>query len=462
MRRFGAVLVAVVLVSGLFGAGVAEAGAVSWSPCEGAPAGHPVECATLTVPADWSTGTGSVALRVSRLRATSPERRVGVLMFNPGGPGTGAAGYLMAPQYARAYFGPEVLARFDVVGVDPRGVGGSTPVSCAVPADDPSVDRFPSSAAGVRALVRSNVAFARSCDHAEQLDTASVARDLDAVRAALGERQLSFLGVSYGTMLGRAYAELFPHRLRALALDAIVDRSLPVSRLVADDAAAVQDGVEHFASWCASSSCGVDVLPALHSVLASADRGELLAGDRPVTAYQVSAGVNAHLQSPLLYPALATALRAALALDGSGLVGLGADPLGSAMYRTIVCQDFDTRAFTAQLPGLARRVQRAGPALRGYSEFWDIASGCAGWPVAAAWRPHRWPHLDLPPALLLSGAHDVATPRRWAERTRRQLPESTLLRWSEAGHSAWHLNSECATQATIAYLLTRELPTTTC
>ncbi len=264
-------------------------------------------------------------------------------------------------------------------------------------------------------------------------------------------------------MLGRSYAELFPHRLRALALDAIVDRSLPVARLVVDDAAAVQDGVEHFASWCtADSSCGLDVLAALRSVLASADRGELLADGRPVTAYQVASGVNAHLQSPLLYPALSSALKAALSLDASGLVGLPADPVRHAMYRSIICQDLDTRTFTAQLPSLGRRVQRAGPALRGYSEFWDIASGCAGWPVPSAWRPHRWPHLDLPLTLLLSGAHDVATPRVWAERTRRQLPNSTLLRWSEAGHSAWQLNSECATQATIAYLLTVRPPATPC
>lgn len=203
-RKWVAAGAAGVLVSGLFGAGVAQAAGIDWGACEGTPAGHPAECATVTVPADWSTGSGSVSLRVSRLRAADPARRIGVLMFNPGGPGTGAAGYLMAP----AYFGPELLARFDVVGVDPRGVGGSTPIDCALPSDDPSVDRFPSDAAGVRALVRANVAFARPCEHAEHLDTASVARDLDAVRAALGERQISFLGVSYGTMLGRSYAEL--------------------------------------------------------------------------------------------------------------------------------------------------------------------------------------------------------------------------------------------------------------
>lgn len=408
---------------------------------------------------DWATGRGRVNLRVARLSAAEPSKRIGVLMFNPGGPGTGAAGYLTRPEYAEQYFGKAVLDRFDVVGVDPRGVAGSQPVDCGLPAHDSAVDRFPDDEAGVRDLVRANRAFARSCRGplAEHLDTVSVARDLDAVRAALGERQVSFLGVSYGTMVGRAYAELFPHRLRALALDAVVDRSLPTSRLVVDDAKAVQDGVEHFAGWCATS-CGLDVPAVLSEVLDLADRGGLKAGQTAVTTREVQMGVNAFLQSPLLYPELARALAAARQGDGTALheTGMHADPVAYRLYRSIICQDIDTAGFTARLPSLVHQVRAVAPALRGYSEFWDIASGCAG--VPARWRPHPWSGAGLPPVLLVSGAHDVATPRAWAENTRRQLPNSRLLRWQGAGHSAWQLNNRCATDATVDYLITRELP----
>jgi pimeloyl-ACP methyl ester carboxylesterase len=470
VRRIGAALLALVAATTLAGCGQAEAGqatTVDWRTCPGAPADYPVRCAIVTVPLDWTNGQGRVNLRVARLSAAGPAKRIGTLMFNPGGPGTGAVGYLSRPEYANQYFGKSILDRFDVVAVDPRGVGGSQGIDCALPANDPAMDRFPGDVAGVRVLTEANAAFAKSCRErsgplAEHLDTVSVARDLDAVRAALGERQISFLGVSYGTMVGRAYAELFPQRLRALALDAIVDRSLPASRLVIDDAKAVQDGVDQFARWCtAQVSCGMDVPKVLSEVLATADRGELKAGQTTVTTREVQMGVNAFLQSPLLYSELANALRAAQQKDGTTLheTGMNSDPAAYRMYRSIICQDLGTEEFTAHLPELGRRVRELAPALRGYSEFWDIASGCAGWPVPAGWQPHPWPHSPgLPPTLLVSGAHDVATPRPWAENTHRQLPNSMLLRWDGTGHSAWQMNNACAREATVDYLITRELP----
>jgi pimeloyl-ACP methyl ester carboxylesterase len=185
-------------------------------------------------------------------------------------------------------------------------------------------------------------------------------------------------------------------------------------------------------------SCGLDVPTVLPEVLAMADRGEVEAA----TTREVQMGVNAYLQSPLLYPRLAEALKAARQGDGTALSGAGmhADPVAYGMYRSIICEDVGT----ANLPELGRRVRAVAPALRGYSEFWDIASGCAGWPVPVRWRPHPWTgSAELPPTLLVSGAHDVATPRSWAENTRRQLPNSMLLRWDGAGHSAWQINNRC-------------------
>jgi hypothetical protein len=145
-------------------------------------------------------------------------------------------------------------------------------------------------------------------------------------------------------------------------------------------------------------SCGLDVPDVLPAVLDMADRGELRAGPTTVTAREVQMGDNAFLQNPLLYPKLAGALAAALRQDGTALhaTGMHADPAAYRMYRSIICQDI--------------------------------------------------------------GAHDVATPRAWAENTRRQLPDSMLLRWQGAGHSAWQINNRCATDATVAYLVTRELP----
>jgi pimeloyl-ACP methyl ester carboxylesterase len=191
-------------------------------------------------------------------------------------------------------------------------------------------------------------------------------------------------------------------------------------------------------------------------VLDLADRGELKAGQTVVTTREVQMGVNAFLQSPLLYPELARALTAARLHDGTALhaTGMHADPAAYRMYRTIICQDIGTADVAARLPELARRARAVAPALRGYSEFWNIASGCAGWPMPARWRPHLWVAAALPPVLLVSGAHDVATPRSWAENVHRQVPNSALLRWEGAGHSAWQINNGCATNVTVDYLVT--------
>ncbi|MEV4759064.1 alpha/beta hydrolase [Micromonospora sp. NPDC049559] len=421
----------------------------------------------MTAPLDWSTGQGRVDLRVARLPAADPEKRIGVLMFNPGGPGNGAVGYVTSPVYAEQYFGREILDRFDVVAVDPRGVAGSQGLSCGLPAYDPAVNRFPVDRRGLDVLVGANAQFAESCRElsgplAEHLDTLSVARDLDLVRGRLGEPKISFLGVSYGTMVGRAYGELFPRRLRALALDAVVDRSLSARQLVLDGAGAVQDGVERFAGWCATQGCGLDVRAALTQILALADRGGLRSDGQPVSAYEVQLGVNAYLQTPLAYPDLVNALSAAQRGEGTGLraVGMQENQAMYGMYRAIICQDIGTD-FVGRLPETGLQLRENAPALRGYSEFWDIASGCAGWPVPPRWQPHPWPASAasaLPPTLLLSGTHDVATPPAWAERVHRQLPGSVLLRWDGDGHSAWQLNSRCATDATVRYLVTLAPP----
>ncbi|MBE1463349.1 alpha/beta hydrolase [Kibdelosporangium phytohabitans] len=465
MAKIKSVLLASVVAGTMFTCTQAQAKeTIDWRACPEAPKDHPVRCAAVRVPADWSTGRGQVSLRIARLPAADVSKRVGVLMFNPGGPGSGAAGYLTQPLYAERYLGKAVLERFDVVGIDPRGVAGSEPIKCDKPAHDPAVDRFPADTAGVRALIAANAAFAQSChgSAAEHLDTVSVAHDMDAVRSLLGERQISFLGVSYGTMLGRAYAERFPDRLRALVLDAIADRSLGAGKLAIDDAKAVQDSVNRFAGWCAGQTgCGVDVPEALRSVQDMADRGQLKAGQANVTAREVQMGVNAFLQSPMLYPNLATALKAAQQGDGTAIhqTGMHTDPWGYGMYRSIICQDVDTRGVAARLPELGRTAREVAPDLRGYSEFWDIMSGCVGWPIPAQWQPHPWrATAQLPPTLLVSGAHDVATPRLWAENTRRQLPNSMLLRWDGDGHAAWPMHNACANARTVDYLITRQLP----
>jgi len=316
--------------------------------------------------------------------------------------------------------------------------------------------------------MRSNRQFGDACAQGSgplfaHLDTGSIARDMDTVRRALGEETISFLGLSYGTMLAQSYAELFPAHVRAMVVDGVVDRSLSWRRMAAIDAAAVEDGVGRFARWSAgderSALHGQDVHGFLTSLLRRADSGEIKDGDRRVRAEEIAQAVNAGLQSPQLYEMLATALRKTDdSKDMAPLTPMATNP-DYALYRSIICQDIPGPVDAeSALPAAVRLVRKAGPTLRGYSEFWDIVSGCAGWPVNSAWTPHAWRvPKSFPPALLLSGAHDVATPPAFADGVRRALPTGRLLRWDGDGHTAW-LNSPATVVAAIDYLTTLRVP----
>ncbi|MGP3978040.1 alpha/beta fold hydrolase [Streptomyces sp. 8N114] len=433
------------------GASGRASGAISWKRCAKTAASDPVRCGAISVPVDWSRPGASERTRihVARLPASDPGHRIGTLFFNPGGPGEGEIGYLLDAKTRKRYFPAALRERFDIVAVEPRGVGRNTPLHCPLPLDT-KVSRFPTDQSKAAALVRSNQRLGADCARKSgavfgHLDTASVARDMDAVRAALGERQVSFLGVSYGTMLAQSYAELFPRRVRTMVLDGVVDRSLSWRRLAEIDAVAVEDGVGRFAKWCAAhTDCalhGRDVPAFLRALQHRADAGRIVDGARPVRAEEIAQAVNNALNMPPLYSGLASALRkVGETRKFEPLAGFtAAKNPGYPAYRAIICQDVPVRDGAAKaFPDEVRRLRALAPTLRGYSEFWDIASGCAGWPEQSKWRRHAWRvPKGFPPVLLLSGSHDVATPRPFAVRVHRALPGSRLLRWDGDGHTAW-------------------------
>lgn len=205
-------------------ASAAGTGSVDWKPCADAPG---VDCGAVTVPIDYAhpeKGTTSVAL--ARRKATDPQARIGAVLMDPGGPGGPGAGQVKEGWSLSA----EVTKRFDTVGFDPRGIGDSTQIKCGldeVIADHPEVPR---SQAEFEQLAQYNRKVGDSCSRltgplARFADTKTVARDMDAIRAALGEKKLTYYGVSYGTLMGQQYAELFPGKVRALVLDSNMDHS---------------------------------------------------------------------------------------------------------------------------------------------------------------------------------------------------------------------------------------------
>jgi pimeloyl-ACP methyl ester carboxylesterase len=239
--------------------------ALTWHDC-----GGPFECTRIDVPLDHDgPGGEQISVAMIRLPATDPAHRVGSLFVNPGGPGSSGVDFVRGD--ARDVLPAQVQSRFDIVGFDPRGVGRSTPIRCFPSVAEQQeffadVPAFPVGSAQRAAYADQMARLASSCaalnpallDH---LSTANVARDLDVMRAAVGDARLSYAGYSYGTLLGQTYAGLFPDRVRVLALDGVLDPvawttgrgqqgdSVPFSLRVGGPAATT-GAMDHFLDAC--------------------------------------------------------------------------------------------------------------------------------------------------------------------------------------------------------------------
>ncbi|MFC6093521.1 alpha/beta hydrolase [Saccharothrix lopnurensis] len=434
-------LLVTTLVAGLLVAAPrAEAATIAWQPCPDQPA---AECGTVSVPLDRANPRGArTDLAVSRVRATDPARRIGVVFVDAGGPGGSGAEFARAP-----YLSAEVRARFDVVGFDQLGTNASSAIRCSPelmarnPGDDPADE------AAFAALARHNLAVREDCrarhpvfDH---VDTARSARDLDAVRAALGERRISFYGISYGTLLGQQYAELFGPRVRSMVLDGVIDHSAGPRRLVLDRARAVEEAFGVFVAWCArDTTCalrGRDVRAAWEGALDAADgiglgRGELI-------AWAFS----------LIRDGDWEGLASLVAEVGGARASF--EPNYDSLRYAVVCQDFALRFEDfAGYRALRDAELRAAPTTRGSYLGHQEAATCVGFTDRPTNPPHRLDVDRAPPLLLLTSRYDVATPYRWAREVHRQAKGSGLVTFDGPGHGVYHAN-ECTRRAADAHLL---------
>ncbi|MEV6287082.1 alpha/beta hydrolase [Kribbella sp. NPDC051770] len=467
------------LALGLIGAGLlpavpSNAARIDWKPCE---EGQPAECARLTVPLDYAKpGKGKTELLIARVPARDQAHKLGVLTFNPGGPG-GPGASMLAAGIVGDLFGEELRDRFDVVSFDPRGTGGSSQLDCG-PVLRPGVPVFPDSKRSYDAMVAASRELGKAClakngDLMRHLDTRTAARDLDSVRAALGVRKLSYFGPSYGSYLGATYAQLFPHRIDRMVLDGIVDHSQGSTGFVLSEAREMERGFDRMAAWCAATpECalhGRDVGKVFDAVVRKADRRPLPAGSTTVNGDQI------RMALPMFLPTLGgfegpwTAFASALAKasdagDGSGFVGNSYVGFPESAYAAVSCMDFpgefrgyaDVRARLAVARAVAPRV---GAAVEG----WVMAAACSGWPIPPTnpWKPT--PIKDAPPVLILNNTHDPATPLAGAISLQRQIRGSRLLVSDTYGHTSW-FNNECARNHASTYFLTGKLPArgTTC
>jgi pimeloyl-ACP methyl ester carboxylesterase len=446
---------------------------IDWAPCATTPT---AQCGTLKVPLDWSKPSGKqISLAVARRPADDSARRVGTLFFNPGGPGDGAVDDVT--ERADIVFSPELRARFDLVGMDPRGVGNSTRARCGVPILAPDDTLFPRTEKQFNAMLRHNREVGLSCLHETgpllgHLDTVSVARDHDALRIALGEDKVNWLGISYGTQLGANYGELFPRHTRAMVLDATLEHSLAEGKQVADEIISTEDSFERFSDWCdGAPECalrGEDVGAVFDRLVSAADRNPIPVDGalRPATGEDIRRETAAKLRvkepsifgPDLSWAALSRALRQAIDGDASAFalppVEYIQDQLASQAGNA--CMDYvpqvDSWAEMQQRMQLGRQL---APHLQGASETWQV-NRCIGWPVPVA-NPPRTLDVRGVPTLIVHAVHDSSDPYSWAHTLAAQIHGSSLLTRTGDGHTSY-FTSACARSAMDRFLVTPKAP----
>ncbi|TAN32046.1 alpha/beta hydrolase [bacterium] len=447
---------------------------VAWTDC-----GAGFQCATVQVPLDYShPGAGTIGIAINRKAATDPANRIGSVLINPGGPGASGIQFLRGEVGAMT----NLNRRFDLVGFDPRGIGQSAPVRCLDGAQEDTynaLDPVLDDTQEKQAAIEADKTFAAGCEQKSAnilpfLDTVSAARDIDVIRAALGDTKLTYLGFSYGTFLGENYAHLFPTHVRALALDGVIDPSLSANDLLFAQLVGFEQNLQSFLSDCrarktAANPCAYaqagDPGTKLMALMDRLDSSPLPVGNRELTRGLAVIGVLTPLYDQSTWPYLDQALTLADRGNGALLLQfadlyLGRNANGTYDNQTdansaVNCLDravpTDVAAYDELGPAYAKASALFGPAFQ-YSNL-----VCAYWPVKATGTPGVLTAEGAPPILLVGGTGDPATPYTWAQAVNRQMAGSVLLTRQGNGHVSYD-KSACARQAEDAYLIDLKLP----
>ncbi|MFI1974364.1 alpha/beta hydrolase [Streptomyces wedmorensis] len=435
------------------------------------------QCATLLAPLDYAKPeAGDVKLAVSRVRATGPGKRLGSLLVNPGGPGGSAVGYLQG--YAGIGYPAPVRARYDMVAVDPRGVARSEPVDCLTgPQMDAytQVDQTPDDAAEVNALSAAFKEFAAGCEKKSgailpHVSTVETARDMDILRAVLGDEKLTYVGASYGTFLGATYAELFPARVGRLVLDGAMDPSLSAVDLNRDQTAGFETAFRAFAADCVRTpDCplGTESVAAagqaLKTFFRDVDAEPVPTGEsRALGESLATTGVIAAMYDEGAWPQLREALTRAIGGEGSNLLALADSYYEREADGTYANLMFANAAVNClDLPPAYAAPADAGKAVPSFEKASPVfgaglawaALNCTYWPTPPTGRPHRITAAGAAPILVVGTTRDPATPYQWARSLADQLSSGTLLTYEGDGHTAYGRGSDCIDTAINAYLL---------
>jgi pimeloyl-ACP methyl ester carboxylesterase len=433
------------------------------------------------VPLDYQDPGGpTVSLAVTKVDANGDA--IGSIFVNPGGPGGSAFDYAKAADFILS---ADVREVYNVVGVDPRGVGLSDPVRCLTDAqldEFTAADGTPDTPQEEETVIEDSAKVAELCAQkggrlAGHMGTADAARDLDIVRAVLGEQSLNMMMKSYGTALGVTYMGLFPEHVGRSVLDGVLPSDLSNVEVSKGQAEAFEVALADFAEFCVESGeCPVDgdaedVVAGIQVFFDELDENPLpTQDDRPLTQSLAQFAVLSYLYFPSSdYPLVLSGLTSALR-DGDGTElltmlderrsrspdGRYLDNSSDAFY-LVTCTDDPFTGSDEEVAALADDWSKTAPTY-GAALAWGLLV-CRDWPVEARASIGLTDLDDIATApLIVATRHDPATPIQWAERLHQALPKSGLVVWEDFNHTAYREGSDCVDEVVDGYFLTGDLP----
>jgi pimeloyl-ACP methyl ester carboxylesterase len=443
--------------------------------------GMTYDCASVAVPRNWAAPVAGQTYDVQliRIRSRNQHDRIGSLLVNPGGPGGSGVDFAVYLSFGQALGGlpAAITDRFDIVGFDPRGVGRSDPIRCLSATDLDTLnssDPDPVSQADFDRFVALNRRMAAGCgrkygDQLSLFSTEQAARDMEAIRAAVGDAKTTYLGFSYGTLLGATYAQLYPRSIRALVLDGAVDPKEDLVTGSETQAKGFERAFSDFTSWCKATPGQCPIAPdprgAVTDALAKAEKSPVRGDDgREATPGWIFAGVFGAMYAEPSWPRMARAivdLRAGRAEQIFDLADaqVRREPNGtysnlSDVFPTVTCTDTPTSITVARIRQLQSQWRAKYP-LFGAPLALSMLP-CAFWPVHKDPYP-TGPATGAPPIMVVGTTGDPATPYENTADLATMLGTGRVLTWKGEGHTAYP-STPCVTNAVDAYLIDLRLP----
>ena len=447
---------------------------LKWTDCGGA------QCTKVEVPLDYANPI-KASTQLNVVKVDAQGERLGSLFVNPGGPG--GSGFDYAKSAAQS-FSKDLTNNFDFIGVDPRGVATSSPINCLTDAQVDEIasavvdPKSPSELAEVtkQAKIPANACQKYANPEFAFMSTENVAKDIDIVRAAVGDERFNYLGKSYGTSIGVKYAELFPQRVGRMVLDGVLPTDEPLESVTKKQAIGFEEAFADFAADCETqgdcpySGTSAQVAQQLRGLFSDLDKTPVNSSDgRSITGAFVRSAVLSYLYFPETdYPKLRDALNQLVkSKDPEALVKLADERNGRQAdghyrynafdsYFAVTCLDRQFTQSVNEIQLLATSMKQEAPTF-GESLAWGLLP-CSGWPAKGSGPLKVHVSPSVAPILIVSRTKDPATPVAWAENLHKEIPNSGLITWDSRGHTAYHQGSSCIDIAVDTYLLQGVLP----